>query len=127
MPNAVTTDAAAGILRIDPGFVLPRRALLRDVHDERDRLLNRLVELRVILPDAEQMEMTKLRDYVQWQEERAEHHAKAALLRPAHQPKKLSREQVITGLREYHEYRKARREGRRRLYQGGGAADASAS
>jgi len=98
---------------------LPIRSQLRPVREERDLLLNRLVELRVLVPGAKDLELSELRDLVQWQEERKADDIKKALWRPAYRPKKLSRQQVVIGLREYyHEFVIPRREGRKRLYAG---------
>lgn len=121
MVNATTVAAAAGVLRASPGFVLPSSAFIRPVLEERDELLNRLMRIRVIIPGAETMEIQQLRDYVQWQEERHAEDVKKLLWRPAHQKKKLPRDQVIIGLREYfHQYIVPRRENRKRIYQASG-------
>lgn len=120
-----SVEAAAGIIRAEPGFVLPRSAFRRVVASERDELLNQLIDLNVIVPGAEEMEIQQLRDYVAWQTERKAQDVRRLLLRPAHQPKRLSREEVITGLREYYEHIKARRENRQRIYLGAGTGEES--
>lgn len=116
-----SVEAAAGVLRIDPGFVLPRSAFRRVVQTERDELLNALIDLNVIVPGAERMEIQQLRDYVQWQTERRAVDIKKALWRPANRPKKLRKKDVIQGLREYfYDYVVPRRENRKRIYLSGG-------
>ena len=87
------------------------------VRDDREELLQRLRDIQVAIPGAGSMEIQQLRDLVQWQEERAKEDERKALLRPVNQPKKLSRTEVIEGLREYyHQYLIPRRENRKRLY-----------
>lgn len=120
MQADASVEAAAGVLRASPGFVLPRSAFRRIVRNERDQLLNELVDLRVIVPGASRMEIQQLRDYVQWQRERRADDIKKALYRPAHQPKKLRQVDVVTGIKEYLEYRTAKLENRRRIYLGAG-------
>jgi hypothetical protein len=91
----------------------PRHA----VRDEREELMQRLRDIGVAVPGAAELEVQQLRDLVQWQEERAEADRRAALLRPAHRPKTLSREEVLIGLREYyHDYVVPHREGRKKFY-----------
>ena len=69
--------------------------------DEREELLQRLRDIQVAIPGAGSMETAQLRD----------------LLRPVNQPKKLSRTEVLIGLKEYyHQYIIPRRENRKRLY-----------
>lgn len=98
---------------------LPIRSMLRPVQSERDELLNRLIEIRVIIPGAQEMEIQELRDLVQWQEERTAADAKKALWRPANRPKKHSRADVHAALLEYfYDYVKPHREGRRKNYGG---------
>lgn len=119
-----SVEAAAGVLRASPGFVLPRSAFRRIVQTERDQLLNALIDLNVIVPGAEQMEIQQLRDYVQWQTERREVDIQKALWRPANRPKKHTRAEVLTALREYyHDYVIPRREGRKRIYLSGGTGE----
>lgn len=102
-----------------PTFVLPRSAFLRPVLEERDELLNALTEMHVLVPGAETLEVQQLRDYVQWQQESRGEDIRKALLRPANQPKKLSRQQVIIGLREYfYGHVVPKREGRKPFYLG---------
>ena len=85
--------------------------------DEREELQQRLRDIQVAIPGAGTMETPQLRDLVQWQEERAKEDARKALLRPVNQPKKLSRSEVLIGLKEYyHQYIIPRRENRKRLY-----------
>lgn len=115
-----SVEAAAGVLRIDPGFILPRSAFRRVVLTERDALLNELIDLKVIVPGASRMEIQQLRDYVQWQRERRAEDVKKALWRPAHRPKKMRKADVAQGIREFLEFRKAKVENRRRLYLGAG-------
>ena len=87
------------------------------VRDDREELLQRLRDIQVAIPGAGSMETAQLRDLVQWQEERAREDARKALLRPVNQPKKLSRSEVLIGLKEYyHQYIIPRRENRKRLY-----------
>jgi hypothetical protein len=120
MLNAASVDAAVGVLRASPGFVLPTSAFIRPVHEERDELMNRLMRIKVMIPGAQRMELSELRDLVQWQEERHAVDIQKALWRPANRPKKLTREQVQTGLREYLAFIRPRMEGRQRIYQASG-------
>lgn len=93
--------------------------MMRPVESERDELLNKLTELRVMVPGAFQMEVTELRDLVQWQTERRAEDVRKSLWRPAHRPKKHSREVVVQALREYyHDVIIPRREGRKHHYLG---------
>src|SRR3990172_1539125 len=95
-----------------PLSAAPRHA----VRDHREELMQRLRDINVSVPGAEALDLSHLRDLVEWQEEQAGVDARKALERPAHQPKGLPREQVIEGLREYFAYLRPRREGRKRLY-----------
>jgi len=77
---------------------------------ERDQIVLRLRELGVHVPGAQSLDISQLREILHWQEERA----KSAVVAP--EPPRLSREQVKQGLRDYRDFQKARKEGRRRLY-----------
>ena len=77
---------------------------------ERDQIVLRLRELGVHVPGAHEIDISHLREILAWQEERA------ATVQPISPPPRLSREQVSQGLRDYRDFQKARREGRRRLY-----------
>lgn len=77
--------------------------------NEREELLNRLYELRVLLPDAENMEVQQLRDYVQWQEYRAAERARQAAQEIARTPR-YSREEIVGALKEYFAWRRRRQE-----------------
>jgi hypothetical protein len=105
---------------------LPMRAMVRPVNSERDELLNKLIELRVRVPGAEELEISELRDLVQWQTERRAVDIKKALWRPANRPKKYRRQDVLTALRDYyHNYVIPRRENRKHIYLGAGTGESS--
>ena len=98
---------------------LPMSAMLRPLRTERDALLNRLTELGVLVPGVEKQETERIRDIVQYAEERAAAKVAEALWLPPERPKTKSRREVVDGLREYyHDFVVPRREGRKRLYGG---------
>lgn len=77
---------------------------------ERYEIKRRLREIGVFVPDWRTMDISQFREILQWQEE------KAAKPKPPKPAPTMSREQIIIGLRDYRDFQKARREGRRRLY-----------
>jgi len=81
---------------------LPPRPFPRD---ERDILLNRLWTARYLVPRAETLELSHLRDIVNYAEERTrqELERQRRIVTP---PQKMSREQVKGALKEYLDWRK---------------------
>jgi len=77
---------------------------------ERDQIVLRLRELGVHVPGAQSLDISQLREILAWQQERAA----SAVVIP--EPQRLSREQVRQGLKDFLDFQKARREGRRRIY-----------
>jgi len=77
---------------------------------KRYEIVKRLRALGVFVPGWQEMDVSHLEEILQWQEE------KAAKPRPPRPAPRLPREQIIAGLRDYRDFLKARREGRRRLY-----------
>lgn len=120
MPNAVSLNTAAAVLQ-QHGLVLPRRSLLRAVTSERDDLLNRLARIGVLIPGIENVtDLVRLRDIVQWQEDRTLERVKESLWAPDPKPK-LRRKDQLTGIREYWNRKVIpQRENRKYLYQGSG-------
>lgn len=82
--------------------------------NEREQLMNRLWELRVMCPDGMEMPMDQLRGIVAWQEE----NAKREKPKPKPDPAKVvaARRDLREALKDLKGFRDARREGRRRLY-----------
>lgn len=77
---------------------------------KRYEIVKRLRALGVFVPGWQEMDVSHLEEILQWQEEKAGN-------KKAPEPvRKLPREQVIAGLKDYLGFLRAKRENRRRLY-----------
>ena len=77
---------------------------------ERYDILRRLRALNTFVPGADQLDVSHLRDILQAQE------AKAGEPTPPKPVRTIPKEQVAMGLRDYLDFLRAQKEGRRRIY-----------
>ena len=73
-------------------------------------IVKRLRELGVLVPGWQQLEVSHLRDIL------AKYEEQAAQPKPARQFSFMSREQIAAGLKDWRDFVKAKKEGRRRVY-----------
>ena len=86
--------------------------------DERELLINRLWELRYAVPTARQMDISQLRDYVAYAEERVIEDAEADKKEEAAARKKMkgmSQKQVVGAMKEFLNW-KYKKEGKEHRY-----------
>jgi LPS O-antigen subunit length determinant protein (WzzB/FepE family) len=84
----------------------------RPVHNpqtERDVLKNKLYELHYLVPDADAIDLSQLRDIVQYAEQKVVAEKLARVQAGAEIASKMSPEQLKQALKEYLEWRKRKR------------------
>ncbi len=89
-----------------------------EAKDEKERLINRLWELKYAVPGARQMEVPQLRDYVDYAAGRVkqdEEVAKKEELKAKDKMKDMTTEQVVGAMKEYLNW-KYKKEGKKHQY-----------